>query len=96
MTIDFEWDPRKAESNVTKHRVSFAEATTIFRDPRVASFVDEEHGEHEERWVTMGTSSRGRVLVVCHAFSAERADAIRIRIISARRATRPERAQYDG
>jgi uncharacterized protein len=95
MLVDFEWDPRKAATNLSKHRVSFAEATTVFRDPHVVSFVDEAHSMNEDRWVTMGTSATGRFLVVCPTFSKENDEAIQVRIISTRRATRQERAQYE-
>jgi uncharacterized DUF497 family protein len=95
MDLTFEWDPRKATANLAKHRVSFAEATTVFRDPRVVSLVDEAHSADEERWITMGMSAAGRILTVCHTLSREAVSAIGIRIISTRRATKQERAQYE-
>ena len=67
-SYDFEWDPFKAIANRQKHGVPFEEATTVFLDPRALSVYDAEHGEREERWVMMGISSVGRLLVVCHTF----------------------------
>ena len=54
MRYDFEWDVRKAKTNVRKHKISFERATEIFRDPNALSIVDEEHSEYEERWITIG------------------------------------------
>jgi uncharacterized protein len=88
--VDFEWDAAKAEQNLAKHGVSFEEATTALRDPLSATGVDPDHSFGEERFVTFGVSSRGRLLVVAHT---EREDIIRI--ISAREATRPERKIYE-
>ena len=95
MDLTFEWDPKKAASNLAKHRVSFAEAASVFRDPHMVSLVDELHSAEEERWITMGTSATGRILVVCHTLTREAVGAIGIRIISTRRATRQERAHYE-
>jgi uncharacterized DUF497 family protein len=88
--MHIEWDPTKAEKNLRKHRVSFEEAATVFYDPLAATGADPDHSEGEERSITFGMSSSGRLLVVSHA---ERDDAIRI--ISARIATRPERRIYE-
>lgn len=86
--MEFEWDPNKAASNLRKHRVRFAEAVTVFEDDAMLTMPDEELDQ--ERFVAVGLSSLGRVLVVVYA---TRGDAIRI--ISARRATRRERAEYE-
>lgn len=86
----FQWDPRKAKLNLRKHRVSFEEATTAFRDPLSASGSDPDHSAGEHRFVTFGRSSRGRLLTVSHT---ERGESIRI--ISARRATKQEREIYE-
>jgi uncharacterized DUF497 family protein len=88
--VDFEWDAAKAEQNLAKHGVSFEEATTALRDPLSATGLDPDHSFGEERFVTFGVSSRGRLLVVAHT---EREDIIRI--ISARQATSPERKIYE-
>ena len=88
--MEFEWDPEKAAANVRRRRVSFNEAATVLEDPLSTTFPDEAHSEGEMRFVTVGVSQRGRLLVVAHT---ERNDTIRI--ISARRATRRERAFYE-
>ena len=87
----FEWDGTKAAANVSKHRVSFDEAVTVFYDPLAATFGDPDHSEDESRLVTVGYSARGRLLVVCHV---ERGAATRL--ISARRATVRERKRHEG
>lgn len=88
--MEFEWDPAKAERNVKKHRVSFDEAITVFYDPIAATFDDPHHSERERRFITVGYSSRGRLLVVAHA---ERGESIRI--ISARLATAQESKRHE-
>lgn len=85
---DFEWDAAKAESNLKKHGVSFAEATTVFADP-LAVYLDD--GSGLGRMLVIGTSLRDRVLCVVHVERAERD-----RIVSARRATPGEREVYEG
>jgi len=91
MGIEFEWDETKAKRNERKHAVSFDEATTVFLDPLSATIPDPLHsGPGEERFVTMGLSARGNLLVVVHLDSDET-----IRIISARRATRTEHRNYE-
>ena len=89
VTSDFEWDPEKAEKNLLKHNVEFEEARTVFDDPIFITFLDEEHSIDEERYITIGLSNKGRLLLVAHA---ERND--RIRIISARKATKNEEKFY--
>lgn len=86
----FEWDPEKAEGNLRKHRVTFAEAATVFEDPNAITFDDPDHSRCELRFVTIGTSRFGRLLFVAHT---DRSD--RIRIISARQATRREGHEYE-
>ncbi|HEU4982082.1 MAG TPA: BrnT family toxin [Acidobacteriaceae bacterium] len=90
MPLLFEWDPRKERANRRKHRVSFEEASTIFGDTLSITISDEEHSSEEERWITVGRSNRGNLLVVVHTESRAA-----IRIISGRRATRGERNQYE-
>ena len=63
----FEWDRDKAAANRKKHGVPFDEAVTVFYDPLAAAFSDPDHSAEEERWITVGYSARGRLLVVCHA-----------------------------
>ncbi len=89
--IQFEWDPRKARSNLRKHGVSFDEAISVFYDDEALLLDDLEHSEVEERFVLLGLSSVLRILVVVHCL---RGDADRIRIISARKATSHEAGQY--
>ena len=86
----FEWDPRKATENFRRHGVSFEEGLSVFFDPFAVSFGDPDHSD-EQRFVTVGHSSKNRLLVVCHT---ERADAMRV--ISARTATRRERTRHEG
>lgn len=86
----FEWDRSKAERNLKRHRVSFDEAVTVFYDPLTATFDDPEHSRGENRLITIGRSSRGRLLVVVHV---ERGDTIRI--ISARLTTAQERKRHE-
>ena len=86
----FEWNPAKANKNLQKHGVSFQEASSVFHDPLAVTGADPDHSGMEERTVTFGMSSQGRLLVVSHT---ERGDAIRI--ISARLATQHERHIYE-
>jgi uncharacterized DUF497 family protein len=88
--MEFEWDPDKAARNLTKHGVSFHEAATVFGDPLAITYSDPDHSDDEDRFLTFGHSSEGHLLVVSHT---DRGD--RIRIISARRATRRERKLYE-
>ena len=86
----FEWDPGKAAANFVKHGVSFEEAATVFRDVLSATGRDPDHSVDEERFVTFGISTAGRLLVIAHT---DRGDTIRI--ISARPATSTERKVYE-
>jgi uncharacterized DUF497 family protein len=88
--VPFEWDQAKAGANVRRHRVGFPEAATVLEDPLSTTFPDETHSEDEVRFLTIGESAEGHVLVVAHT---DRNDTIRI--ISARRATRRERRFYE-
>jgi uncharacterized DUF497 family protein len=90
LSFIFEWDPDKAEANFAKHGVTFAEATTVFGDPLSITIRDPGHSWAEQRFVDVGVSHAGRLLVVSYT---ERG--VRIRIISAREATRAERTKYE-
>lgn len=90
MGIIFEWDGRKATANLRKHGVSFEEAATAFSDPLSLTIADPGHSEDEERFLLVGTSFLGQLLVVAHS---ERGD--RVRVISARAATAHERRAYE-
>ena len=92
---EFEWDDAKAASNRTKHGVDFNEAMGVMLDPLLMTRLDEEHSDDEERWVSLGRSEQGRLLVVVHTFSATGPDTALVRVISARPATRREREQYE-
>ena len=89
--LRFEWDTRKSKANERKHGVSFAEAETVFSDENAVLIADPDHSEDEDRFVLLGVSAKARTLVVCHCY---REDDDVIRLISARRATRTERATY--
>jgi uncharacterized protein len=95
LQYNFEWDPEKARQNLSKHRVAFEKAAEVFLDPLSISILDEEHSIGEERWVTMGRDKGGVILVVIHTFAMPGRDKRKIRIISARKATRNETRQYE-
>jgi len=88
--MHFEWDPVKARKNLRKHGVTFEEASGVFYDPLAVTGADPDHSEGEERMITFGMSSVGRLLVVAHT---DRGDAIRI--VNARVATKLERRIYE-
>jgi len=90
MPLLFEWDQRKADANLRKHGVSFEEASTVFGDPLSVTISDPAHSTNEDRFVIMGASHERRLLVVVHADRRGR-----IRIVSARRATKRERKGYE-
>ena len=96
MQYDFEWDHRKAKTNLFKHRISFERATTVFRDPSAISIPDDGHSDTEERWATLGLDSSGCVLLVVHTFKSESDSLCKIRVISARKATKSESLLYSG
>jgi uncharacterized DUF497 family protein len=88
--VTYEWDPAKAQANVKKHRVTFEKAASVFLDPSALTFWDPDHSEGEDREITTGRSARHRVLFIAHAPRDGR-----VRIISARKATRKEQKQYE-
>ena len=88
--MKYEWDENKAVKNLAKHGVSFAEAKTIFDDPLYVDFYDQDHSEDEERYLIVGESNRGRLLIVSYT---ERRESIWI--ISAREVTQSEREAYE-
>ena len=93
MALRFEWDPNKARRNRRKHRLSFEEATTAFEDDQSVTVPDPTHSVGEERFVLLGRTSRGRIVVV--AFTERGEDIDTIRLISARLADRGERHDYE-
>ena len=88
--LTFEWNPQKAESNINKQGVSFEEASTVFQDPLSLTIDDPLHSTDEERMVQIGISHKNRLLVVVHTEIGDT-----IRIISARKATKKERNNYE-
>lgn len=94
MHFSFDWDPAKERVNIRKHGVSFQRALTVFRDPNHISVYDEKHSELEERWITIGVDMQGILRVIVHTISELEEESCKIRIISARKATRAETNQY--
>lgn len=90
MALEFEWQPEKAAKNRRKHKVLFEEAATVFADEMSATLYDPDHSDDEERFLTIGYSNRGRLLVVSHTGRGTR-----LRIINARPLTPKERRQYE-
>jgi uncharacterized DUF497 family protein len=88
--VIFEWDPEKAKRNLRKHNVSFEEGATVFLDPLAVTYPDPDHAHEEDREITIGYSNRQRLLFVSHIQRSSR-----MRIISAREATRKERRQHE-
>ncbi|MBE9179796.1 BrnT family toxin [Oculatella sp. LEGE 06141] len=88
--MKFEWNPDKANLNYEKHNVSFEEAATVFNDLLSVTFPDPDHSVGESRYVIIGMSRFGQLLIVSHTDRGEK-----VRIISARKATRQERRFYE-
>ena len=89
--IHFEWNKKKNEANLKKHGISFEEAKSVFYDQNAIEFFDEEHSHDEQRFLLLGFSDKLRLLLICHCF---RKSDSRIRIISARKATKNEAKNY--
>jgi hypothetical protein len=92
--LRFEWDERKARSNEQKHGVSFNEAETVFYDENARVLNDPKHSLEEARYIILGMSDSLRLLLVCHLYRVYQESEEVIRIISARKATKRERQQY--
>lgn len=90
MPLNFQWDEKKARTNLAKHGVGFEEAATVFGHPLSLTIPDPAHSQSEDRFIILGTSHNGKLMVVVHT---ERGESIRI--ISARRASRKERKTYE-
>lgn len=86
----FDWDKQKATGNLVKHKVSFEEAATVFNDPLSDTFDDPDHSDDEQRFLIIGHSKQGRLLIISHTDDGET-----VRIISAREPTRTEREAYE-
>jgi len=89
--MKFNWDDKKAKTNLKKHGISFDEALSVFLDPLASTIADPDHSQREHRFLTLGRTAKSKLIVVAH-----RDDADVIRIISAREATRHERKNYEG
>ena len=94
INYNFEWEPRKAHDNRNKHGITFDEAATVFRDSKALSIFHPDHSETEDRWITIGISGSGRLLIVIHTFRVESEDDATVRIISSRKATKQETKKY--
>jgi uncharacterized DUF497 family protein len=88
--MEFAWDTTKATSNLAKHGISFEEATTVFGDPLSNTFPDPDHSLEEQRFIIIGSSEQGKIIVVAHTDDGEV-----VRIINAREATYGERKSYE-
>lgn len=92
----FEWDSNKERTNVLKHEgVTFRLASTVLHDPLAITIYDEGHSESEDRWVSIGQAANGQTLVVVHTFLQIDVEHVEVRVISARRADRRERKDYE-
>jgi len=91
--ISFDWDEKKSRANLAKHKVSFAEAQTVFFDSNARMIFDPNHSTSEDRFILLGMSGLLRVLIVCHC--CQENDGKIIRIISARKTNRKEQKQYE-
>ena len=94
MKYIFEWDYNKAKTNVLKHQINFEDATSVFKDKNMLSIFDDKHSQNEDRWITIGVDLKTRALVVVHTFVSVDNETTKIRIISARRATKKEQKMY--
>lgn len=91
--MKFEWDPQKEKANISKHGVTFEQASYVFADPFALNQYDDEHSDDEARWVMLGKTLSEVLLVVVHTFREEN-DTEVVRIISARKATKKEKQAY--
>ncbi len=94
MRYRFDWDPIKENPTVSRHKVTFRRAATVFRDPNQLSIYDQEHSKDEDRWITIGVDGSGVLRVIIHTFKQVTEGLCEIRIISARKATSREARQY--
>ena len=94
MTVEFDWDDLKERSNRAKHGIAFDLASTVFLDERLLTIADLAHSDQEDRWFSVGRAANGLILSVAYLWSESRTGQIKIRIISARKATTREATQY--
>jgi uncharacterized protein len=90
----FDWDDAKAATNLIKHGISFELASTVFADPGLLTVADLEHSADEERWFSIGLATDGKILSIAYTWSESEPPVIKIRLISARRATSREVLEY--
>jgi uncharacterized DUF497 family protein len=95
INYDFQWDPAKALYNARKHDVTFDQAATVFLDAFALTVYDEASSQTEDRWFTLGYDANGRLLALAHTYELTGPTNVRVRIISARKATRRERRSYE-
>ena len=94
LQLDITWDSIKAQSNITKHGVTFMQASSVLLDALALTVFDAAHSNFEERWFTLGTSGDGKLLAVSHTYQQTESTNVRVRIISARQATKSESHRY--
>lgn len=92
--MEFEWDIKKEKANIRKHKISFKEAIFVFSDQNALTIPDVNHSDFEDRWVTLGFIPTGQIILVIHTHRIRNLEKT-IRIISARKATKKEMAQYN-
>jgi uncharacterized DUF497 family protein len=92
---DFQWNPAKALYNARKHGVTFDQAATVFLDALALTVYDEANSQNEDRWFTLGYDASGKLLAVAHTYEVTGPTNVRMRIISAREATKRERSCYE-
>lgn len=92
---EFLWDSAKARANASKHDVTFDQAATVFLDALTLTVYDEPNSQDEERWFTLGFDASGKLMAVAHTYEITGSTNVRIRIISARKATKRERHSYE-
>ena len=95
MQYRFEWNSAKAEANWKKHGVSFRQAAEVFKDPIALTIYDNANSSEEDRWITLGQVQQQHYLVVVHTYRSSYNNTVRVRIISARPATKHEIRQYE-
>lgn len=96
MQYNFEWNPAKNLLNVRKHGISFELSASVFSDPLAITVFDGEHSDSEDRWITIGISQTGVLLVAHHTYEIITDKQVRIRIFSSRKASQNEQQQYKG
>jgi len=96
MNFSFVWDKEKADSNKQKHKITFKEASSVFLSGTdILTIYDGAHSEDEDRWLSIGFSASGNLLIVVHTYKVLGKSPIEIRIISSRKATKKEIEQYN-